>query len=208
MDPKPHSLFTVRVPREYLSRVEASDDVVSGGLEGICNRRAIWGTEIYTDDSDVVAAAVHSGWIRGDFGIFDDDLRDIFPDEFDEKSHIVNDDTKSLENLERKPVKPVNIPERKDMHITVLLLPGLERYTSTNMHHVTSRSWDDGHDGLSFAIWKIKFVDESRANRYMDRKGKARKDGLKDIMKRREAVDALMGLGNKTMASRVVHVAG
>ncbi|KAF2154109.1 hypothetical protein K461DRAFT_312083, partial [Myriangium duriaei CBS 260.36] len=57
-DGKENCTFTVRVPREYLIYSDSAnaDDQVAGGMEEICKRRAIWGSEIYTDDSDVVAA--------------------------------------------------------------------------------------------------------------------------------------------------------
>ncbi|KAI5286775.1 hypothetical protein KEM52_001868, partial [Ascosphaera acerosa] len=47
---------TVRVPRWHLA---------AGKREEICYRRALWGTGVYTDDSDPVAAAIHSGFLRG-----------------------------------------------------------------------------------------------------------------------------------------------
>ncbi|KAH0113992.1 hypothetical protein KCU82_g23919, partial [Aureobasidium melanogenum] len=65
---KANCTFTVRVPRAYLgasSAVEEDSGTIAGGLEEICKTRAVWGSDVYSDDSDPIAAAVHSGWIRG-----------------------------------------------------------------------------------------------------------------------------------------------
>lgn len=57
-DGKENCTFTIRVPR---FRIDSSH------REEICARRALWGTGVYTDDSDPVAAAIHSGFIRGEW---------------------------------------------------------------------------------------------------------------------------------------------
>ena len=55
---KANCTFTVRVPREHLTKAARIE---------VCERRNIWGTEVYTDDTDPLAAAIHSGWIRGEW---------------------------------------------------------------------------------------------------------------------------------------------
>ncbi|KAF4551995.1 Hypothetical protein D9617_11g008420 [Elsinoe fawcettii] len=204
---KENATFTIRVPRSYLATSHTEAAPVAGGLEEICDRRAIWGTEIYTDDSDVVAAAVHSGWIKGDFGLFNDDLRALQSESTngtngekvngngDTASHP--DDSLALEKekLDEKPSHPVTVPEEKDMHVTIVILPPLERYEGSVMHHLKSRSWGRDHDGMSFIIQRIEFVDEGRETRYVERGMGARKRKVREEMVRREAAEGLLGLG-------------
>lgn len=192
--------FTVRVPREYLVPSDAPQSAlqVAGGLEEICKRRSVWGTDIYTDDSDVVTAAVHSGWIKGDFGEFNEDIKDLF--------HEANEhDASPADVLTVKPSRPISIPADKDMHITILLLPALKDYASSTMNHIRSRHWGESHDGMSYMIHAIEFVDEPRWSRYENRGGHSRKVRVKEEQKRRrEAAESLLGLqGGRTRVAAV-----
>lgn len=72
------------------------------------------------------------------------------------------------------PSGPVLPPPGLDMHITMLILPPLERYASTVQHGLRSRSWETGHDGMSFMVHKVEWVDEG-ASRGEQRGGEARR---------------------------------
>ena len=180
---KENCTYTVRVPRWYLA--PGSPDAPSY-LEEICRRRQLWGADVYTDDSDVVAAAVHSGWLKGDFGGFNADLRDIEsePDELPETTSTI---------LTTRPRRPVTAPPDLDAHITVLLLPPLGEYKSAVQHHVWSREWGGAHDGMSFMIFEVAFVDEGAGSRGVERSGRARKGRLRvEEARRREAAGGLV----------------
>ncbi|PIB00877.1 hypothetical protein CB0940_00542 [Cercospora beticola] len=182
-----NSTYTVRVPRYYLNSVEGESNG-NHSLEEICKRRQLWGTEIYTDDSDVVAAVVHSGWLKGDWGELNDDIRELF----DETSGQTNVDGMPLSLVERPP-KPVKVPDGHDAHITVLILPPLDSYAATTQHHLASREWKKKHDGMSYMIHSIEFVDEGPANRFVDRSGAARKKRIAmEEAARREAAAGLL----------------
>ncbi|TKA33047.1 hypothetical protein B0A54_14708 [Friedmanniomyces endolithicus] len=199
---KENCTYTVRVPRFYLASTQHNEP---GALEETCKRRQLWGSDVYTDDSDVIAAAVHSGWIKGDFGKLNNDLRDLCDnDSEDEHLHPQpNDPTAetplTLTSLPAKPAKP---PANHDMHITLLLLPALQSYASTMHHHIRSREWGRLHDGMSFAIHRIDFVDEGVSNRYLERGISARKQrmAVEEARRRREAAAGLLmfahGSGN------------
>lgn len=197
--------FTIRVPREYLISSDAThvDDEVAGGLEEICKRRAIWGSEIYTDDSDVVAAAVHSGWVKGDFGDFNEDIKDLFGEERESPSKL----DLQLKSLTSRPSRPVLIPPQRDLRITILILPPLQEYAASTKHNIRSRAWGADHDGMSFMIHSIDFVDEPRPARFVDRGAKAKKSRLRDEQRRRrEAAESLLGLSGG-IVSRKAYVA-
>jgi hypothetical protein len=210
-----NSTYMIRVPRWYIAR--SKEEIEAGELnrlEEICKRRQVFGTDIYTDDSDVVAAAVHSGWLKGDFGDWNEDLEEVCRDEDpalqpQDKEKEKDDAPPKLQNgtltkdesplsLPSKPPKPVTPPSNYDAHITILVLPPLESYASTSQNHILSREWSKNspHDGMSFAIHRIDFVNEGAAGRSLPRGAKARKARMAaEEGKRQEAARALLGLG-------------
>ncbi|THW90212.1 Rxt3-domain-containing protein [Aureobasidium pullulans] len=207
---KDNCTFTVRVPRAYLAASGTTDegDTVAGGLEEICKTRAVWGSEVYSDDSDPVAAAVHSGWIRGDFGEFNEDLRELFSEQGEEAS-----DTPELGKVvTEKPKVPLRLPPKADLHITLLILPALTNYMASTQNFLRSREWGSDHDGVSYMIHSIEFVEESTSNRFTERSAAAKHQRIKDdLARRREAAESLLGLlqgsrGNMTPASSNVSV--
>lgn len=201
LEGKENSTLTVRVPRFYLARsteTEPGSDEAPR-YEEICKRRQVFGTEVYTDDSDVVAAAVHAGWIKGDFGEWSEDIHELCSNASDtgepnrEGGAEVSESPLSLPS---KPSKPVIPPPNYDAHITLLLLPALESYASTTQHHMLSREWKDiQHDGMSYMIHRIDFINEGMGSRNLDRSASSRKKRLAaEEQKRQEAAKALLML--------------
>lgn len=204
---KENCTYTVRVPRWYLATGPHAEE--PSYLEEICRRRQLWGTDVYTDDTDVVAAAVHSGWLKGDFGDANDDLRELCSNdsELDDPACAEEDvaaaaaaaagQSTTTTTLAIRPRRPVRAPPDLDAHITLLLLPPLQFYPSTTQHHVRSREWRDSHDGMSFMIHRVEFVDEGAASRGAERGLKARKLRLKlEEAKRKEAAAGLLLFAN------------
>ena len=151
-----NSTFTVRVPRFYLAEAQR---------EHVCHEKLVWGTIVHTDDSDPVAAAIHGGWLRGRWGEdIDEDLLDI-----PTNSLVPKEGDEFLEPPEDGPLVP---PPHLDMHITVVILPTLEKYPSRVRFGLKSRGWLD-HDGLSYKVHSIRFVDDPSAG--LDRSAKSRK---------------------------------
>lgn len=157
-----NSTFTIKVPRVYLGNVSR---------EEITSRRAVYGTDVYTDDSDVIAACIHQGWFRGAWNK-DVDV-DLLGLENDTPSNgVVNGKDYENDVLTEPPTRgPMHVPKKKDLHITVLVLPALEKYSSTTRYGIKSREWGgrhDGykgvHDGLSFMIRSIQWVDGVDSN--------------------------------------------
>jgi hypothetical protein len=139
----------------------------------ITSRKAVWGTDIYTDDSDVIAACIHQGWFRGewdedvDTSLLGLELKEGPPDS--PKAYLT----------EPPPKGPMHVPLDRDCHITILILPLLEKYSSTTRFGMRSREWGgehDGykgvHDGLSFMIMSVRWVDgeTNEGGRVMKRK--------------------------------------
>lgn len=107
--------------------------------------RRIWGTDVYTDDSDLGLALVHAGWIRWSKEAMDSGV--VRPG-IDSKLGIKDSQAK----------RGVDVVE-----VTVRVVPKLLRYIATERNGVRTRSWGNGHDGGSIVIEGVKRVKVSRA---------------------------------------------
>ncbi|PLN80994.1 histone deacetylation protein Rxt3-domain-containing protein [Aspergillus taichungensis] len=171
-DGRENCTVTIRVPR---FRVDASH------REEICARRALWGSGVYTDDSDPVAAAIHSGFLRGAWG------EDVDPSLLDlEIKPAYQHAPRTAEAVggaadDDPPQEPPIPPPDRDLHITLLILPRLERYESSVLFGIRSRAWDGRHDGLSFTVLRTVWVDEG-VGRGEERSGEARRKRLRNLM--------------------------
>ncbi|KAL2698222.1 hypothetical protein AAEP93_010932 [Penicillium crustosum] len=163
--------FTVRVPRFRINQSHR---------EEICARRALWGTGVYTDDSDPVAAAIHSGFIRGAWGddvdesMLDLEIKDTY-------QHAPPPEATNGDTPTKGPRLPPIPPTDKDLHITLLVLPRVAQYDSTLMFGLKSRKWAGQHDGMSFKVHAVDWVDEGVA-RGEERSGEARRKRLRTLM--------------------------
>jgi hypothetical protein len=151
--------LTVRVPRDFLT---------AEMREKLCTDRYVFGTEVFTDDSDPLLAAMHSGWIRGSWpSEIDTSLMDLPPPP--------PADAPIVSELTAPPAEgPVLPPPNMDCHITILILPALVKYATSLRFGIRSRQWGDNHDGSSFMVTGVKWVDEG-LERTSQRPGKAKK---------------------------------
>jgi hypothetical protein len=147
--------FTVKVSRAYLDHKSR---------EEITIRRAVWGTDIYTDDSDIIAACIHQGWFKGAWpaGV-DEDLLGL---ELTEDGVIPVFQPLDETWTNPPPSGPADVPKNRDLNVNILILPLLDKYSSVTRFGMKSREWGgnyDGyhsvHDGLSFMIQSIQWID-------------------------------------------------
>ncbi|KAH0830767.1 hypothetical protein AYO21_07257 [Fonsecaea monophora] len=150
----------------------------------------LWGSGIYTDDSDPVAAAMHSGFIQSTH--IEDPLL----------NKLIDEQNPRIEGLSA-PDTPATIPEGKDLHITLVVLPQLESYADSVRFGIKSRSWPEPsaetstdhpapHDGVSFMVLKTQFVDDGVMNRRLGRTGEERRKRLREEMADRKRGFELM----------------
>ncbi|TVY34256.1 hypothetical protein LSUB1_G006963 [Lachnellula subtilissima] len=124
---KENCTFTVKIGAMYLQDTARRD---------ITYRRAVWGTDIYTDDSDVLCACIHSGYVQGCFN----------PDIGDEVGlkMLLGEDCvlPPIGELISEPPKtgPSLVPEGKELHVTVLILPALLDFMVTGVKWVSGSS--------------------------------------------------------------------
>lgn len=136
--------FTIRVPRFHLKPRQRQQIIL---------QRHLWGARIYRDDSDPIAAAMHSGWIRGEW----DDTVDMHL--LDPRITAPNEPSDAEDTLANPPAAPVTPPVDMDLQIEILILPRLQEYAGTVEYGISSRK-SKTHDGLSFLIHKIRWVED------------------------------------------------
>ncbi|KAJ4342853.1 hypothetical protein N0V95_006793 [Ascochyta clinopodiicola] len=165
--------FTVRVPRFYLRPRQRQHIVLE---------RHLWGARVYRDDSDPIAAAIHSGWIRGEW----DDTVDVSM--LDPRITAPNSPSDAEDTLNKLPAAPVTPPADMDLHIEILILPQMQEYTGSVEYGISSRQ-SRTHDGLSFMINKIRWVEEGVGSRGQERTAAA-------LRRRLDASATLLALMN------------
>jgi len=177
----------------------AKAHLTAASREEVTSRRALWGTDVYTDDSDVIAACIHAGWIRGEWpedvdvellgldeGFFVSDAKDA------RGSRQASKNGGGNQNILTEPpaAGPMVVPENRDLHVTLLILPALQKYASTTRYGIKSRQWgghlESGsravHDGISFMITEIRWVTNGGSSQNRLR-GKARRERIRKALK-------------------------
>ncbi|PWW73897.1 Rxt3-domain-containing protein [Tuber magnatum] len=155
-------IFQVRIPRRFLS-VEQRRDVHK--------RRCVWGTEVYTDDSDVLGVLVHLGKVPGVLpeGVTPDLVAETRCRKTTSRGEITNmpSTNPSLVKKKGKGAHVVGegpaIQPGKDLIVNLLILPTLQKYTGSVRNALKSRSWNTIHDGMSYSIWDMEWVEAGEA---------------------------------------------
>lgn len=175
-----NSTLTVKISRVHLT---------PSAREEITSRRAVWGTDVYSDDSDIVAACIHAGWIRGEWSDdIDANLLELQGPPSKSRSRSAAVDQTPQDVLTAPPTTgPVQVPLHRDLHVTVLILPALEKYASTTRFGIQSREFGgtyngrkSSHDGISFMVTGIRWVDGAAPQSRL--RGKARRERIRKAM--------------------------
>lgn len=181
---KENCILTVKVPRVHLS---------SPAREEITARAYLWGTDVYTDDSDVMAACIHGGWIKGEWADdFDSATLDLDDGHRRKMKSRANEslDLDSEGLINSPPLSgPLAIPANRDLHVNVLILPKLAKYAATTRFGISSREFGGQHgarqsihDGISYMVESIRWV-ENGGQPQARLRGKARRERMRKVMK-------------------------
>ncbi|KAF3925738.1 hypothetical protein AA313_de0210133 [Arthrobotrys entomopaga] len=187
--------FIVRVPWYCLNLEER---------ERVCKKRLLWGAEVYSDDSNILAVLVHLGYIPA--------VRDGHEvSEFAEAHDAV---VAKLSATKRRgaggsrgremaaaamaetgaPKVSGTVQVGKDVLVKIVIVGNLGRYASVVRYGLKSRSWDDGHDGMGFMVEDVKWV-EGNVGFGDVRGGRGVHDRLKKwerMRRRNDAIDTLV----------------
>lgn len=151
---------------------EKADAQAFWNNEAILKRKA-WGTDVYTDDSDVLVMCLHAGWLQGP--AMDDVPSWVPPGKavlawrrmtddlakrgvgFEENQHdsvgkpSLNGDT-SHDALEQRLER---LKQTMDLSVTLRVAPRLIAYKGSQRGGVKTRSWGNTHDGVSLVIESV-----------------------------------------------------
>lgn len=94
-------------------------------VRGLAERK-LWGSEVYTDDSDIVAMCVHSGWIEGP--------------------------SKMYPAIPKRPNEGSLFYSPPDLRVTLRVAPRLVGYQESFGGGLWSRNWLGIHDGVSLLV--------------------------------------------------------
>ena len=190
---KENCTLTVKIPQIHLT---------PAAREEITARAFLWGTDVYSDDSDVVAAAIHGGWIMGEWtDDVDTKMLELQESACDLAKRRQNKDQpqpalkpknkEEAESLVTSPPQsgPMQVRANRDLQINVLILPRLVKYGSSTRFGVTSREFGGTfgerhavHDGLSFMIRSIRWV-ENGGQAQARLRGQARRERMRKAMR-------------------------
>lgn len=170
-------IYSIRVSRMWLRDKER---------RLICSSRNLWGTGIYTDDSDPIAAAVHMGFLKG---AYNSNIDETLLNRVIEEQNPKVDMPKDL----RPASKPLVTTDSQDLKITLVVMPQLESYAQTSRYGITSRPWPPGpehthHDGVSFSVLKVEPVELGTEERRSGRTGASKRARLQAQLAARQNV--------------------
>ncbi|KAK6360201.1 hypothetical protein TWF730_006351 [Orbilia blumenaviensis] len=175
--------YIIRIPWYCLSLEER---------ERVCKKRLLWGTEVYTDDSNILAVLVHLGYLPA--------VRDGA--EVVEYASAHDAVLARLSAPKRRvgagrsreiaaavmaeggaPKTSASFQERKDLLVKIVICGNLGEYRSVVKYGLKSRGWDGGHDGMGFMVENVKWVDSTIG--FGDVRGKK---GVHDRLKKWDAM--------------------
>ncbi|UZJ52769.1 hypothetical protein CBS101457_002089 [Exobasidium rhododendri] len=140
--------------------------------EALLNRK-IWGTDVYTDDSDVVAMCVHAGWIQGP--TLQDlpswvppgkattawkEMTNVYVEQGLDKEETIE----SIANRATRAVLLDRLSSTADLSVILRIAPKLIAYKGSQRCGVKSRSWGNCHDGVSLLIESVTLRDPGYAS--------------------------------------------
>lgn len=127
-------------------------------LEGI-RKRKVWGSDVYTDDSDVLALLLHSGWLRlGRRKLAGKRLVAGEKGAGDQAVKASRTPWKGFGGEGEGEKKQEGV---KSLIVKLVVAPRLVRYQGCERMGIKSRSWGNGHDGVSLMVESVDLVDVS-----------------------------------------------
>jgi hypothetical protein len=180
---------------------DTDDDALAFWNQDALLNRKVWGTDVYTDDSDIVAMCLHAGWIKGPTlqdvpswvppgkatlawrqmtKVYDDQGMQQIQD----SSNGAATGHKKSKRSKAERVEQFN--STLDLSVIIRIAPKLIAYKGSQRCGVKTRSWGNGHDGVSLVIESIKLQEPGYAS------------GEKGLRNIKERIDHLARL--KTLA--------
>ncbi|ORY85419.1 histone deacetylation protein Rxt3-domain-containing protein [Leucosporidium creatinivorum] len=126
-------------------------------LEGV-RKRKVWGSDVYTDDSDVLALLLHSGWLR--LGRRKLGGKKLVAGEKGAGDQAVKASRAPWKGFGGEGEGEKKQEGVKSLIVKLVVAPRLVRYQGCERMGIKSRSWGNGHDGVSLMVESVDLVDE------------------------------------------------
>ena len=111
-------------------------------LAGLNLERRLWGTEVYTDDSDLVGMLVHGGWLVP--------ALNAAPAEEAAAATAEEDAGKRKRSTQ---------PKEAGLRVELRVVGRLLRFIGTDRHGLRSRGWGNSHDGASLIVENVSLIE-------------------------------------------------
>ncbi|KAI3617578.1 hypothetical protein CBS9595_003487 [Malassezia furfur] len=124
-------------------------------------RRKLWGTDVYTDDSDVLAMCVHAGWIEAPHIPHVPEWLGGGGTSAVSKAWVQLTDRqeRAMGHVRRgasPSTSPHGMPLTCDLSVTLRIAPKLILYKGCHRGGIKSRSWGNTHDGVSLVVESVE----------------------------------------------------
>lgn len=183
-----NSIFQVRIPKRFLSMTQRR--IAS-------QQRHIWGSEVYTDDSDVLTVLMHTGRIPtgAEPELMSSSRKLVVQGSI--SSTPPTPATKWGAPTPTSKEEPPELRPGQDLLVDLIILPTLEMYSGTTRFGIKSRSWKTNHDGMSYSIWGLQWVPSGEAESRGPGSKKRRLDEREHVRKWGEVPKSLGGAGGE-----------
>lgn len=157
-------------------------------------RRKLWGTDVYTDDSDVLAMCVHAGWVEGPSleaeGIpawvppgraaraWNGFTATADSKTIEGADVAMEDATENGKEEQGADATPAKAQVSCDLSVILRIAPKLIAYKGCQRGGIKSRSWGNSHDGVSLVVESVELKQPGYAQSKGRRSAKARIDQL------------------------------
>ena len=185
----PHKPRVDPVPTAPLSAAAAEQAAWNFWSQPSLARGRVWGTDVYTDDSDVLAMCVHAGWIEAPHiphvpewlaGGGAGRVARAWT-EMSERAHEAPHDADAGAEMQAPAGATC------DLSVVLRIAPKLILYKGCLRGGLRSRSWGNTHDGVSLVVESVELRPPGYAAARGRRSSKARIDHMVAVRQRMQA---------------------
>ncbi|WFD44404.1 hypothetical protein MPSI1_003072 [Malassezia psittaci] len=152
------------------------------------SQRKLWGTDVYTDDSDVLAMCVHAGWIEAPHipqvpewlgGGGTSAVSKAWNQLCQREEHAFGIERNASQHSETRQESQLTC----DLSVTLRIAPKLILYKGCHRGGIKSRSWGNSHDGASLVVESVELRPSGYATGVSRKSAKSRMNHMAQLRK-------------------------
>ena len=153
-------------------------------------RRKLWGTDVYTDDSDVLAMCVHAGWVEGPSLVPEGIPAWVPPGraarawtglDGQRKANLGSSTDTAATATATATATDLGANAPCDLSVILRIAPKLIAYKGCQRSGLKSRSWGNTHDGVSLVVESVELRQPGYALHKGRRNAKSRMDQMQQL---------------------------